>query len=150
PSPIAIPAIDADTYGPATPAIRELLDQARTLRWFPIVTGPFPTPSVKEHITAHLHRLTELFPQRPGLSSLPLNWMTGSFEDFDRLCPQIDDTEGWGDPLGPSEWGRYLLHLSQDVRKVIAGDPELLRYIKPPLWPAPGLINVVGTALYEG
>jgi hypothetical protein len=145
---LLLPVIPDGTYGPATVALKSLIEEAAGIAWFP-PTNRADDPLVLEYCRRALRRMADLFPDYPALAEMPVDLSAGTLAEFDQLSPTITDTEGWGDPMAPTPWGQRLHRLADDVRTAITTTPELHALVVPPLWPHGHLINVVGSALFE-
>jgi hypothetical protein len=146
---VTIPILSPGAYGAATPALQSILDSARRLRWFPVLPSGDPPDAVREATRNHLTRLSELFPAKPPFGNAPIRWIRGDLAAFDRVTPAITETEGWGDPMGPTPWGQLLTQLSLDVRKTIEATPDLIALVGPPLWPVRLSLGIVGSAIFD-
>jgi hypothetical protein len=141
-----VPEFEVTRYGPGTERIRDILVAGRRIRWFP---SRGPADAVEESLVSHhLAALASFFPGAPWASG-PITWVPGSLEDFDHLGPAVQPAEGWGDPYGPTPWGRLLLKLHRDVLEQIESDQAILGLVGPPIWPLSRRPNVTTEALYE-
>lgn len=146
-----LPTIAPDTYGQATGTLQRVLTEAATISWFPVLPSGQQRPAVETQLRQHLTRLTEIFPGNARLTDTPIRWVEGDLRAFDLLGSALNltDTEGRGDPMGSTSWGRRLGQLARDVEEQIETTPDLLDLVGPPLWPVRKKVGVVGSLLLE-
>src|SRR2546422_953779 len=141
-----LPQFDNAHYGSGTARIREIVVAGHSVRWFPN-RGP-ADQSEQSLVALHLEVFSSFYPAR-DLATRAVIWKSGSLETFDQLAPAIAPSEGWGDPLAATPWGRLLSDLHRDVESEIERDSATLELVKPPIWPLARQPRLTTEALYE-
>jgi hypothetical protein len=125
-----------DAYGPATKRMHEVQTLAAQIQFFPRVTAV--PPSVVRAAREHLGRYARL--AEPGHLAEPAI-VLGSAEVLRELRVRIEQEPG-GEQFA-DRWSAKLGRLLQRMTDEAMQNPTLRGRIGPPLWPMPGLPNVV-------
>ncbi len=149
--PDLLASIDESRYGVAAPALRQtlaLLGEGRG--WFPPHDSAVVPSEARQWAADHLARLAGWTRDHVRLPAPDaVDWVLGGLGTYDGLASDRLDTEGWGDPWGPTEWGQLLVGLHVQRLQCIDADPALRRLIQPPLWPMPEQSKIIQPLLTQ-
>lgn len=131
-------------YGDATSAIRQILELADAIDWFPRSWMPDLESRAVELATEHLARARRVAATQVSPDLQP-SFVHGDWRVLDRYFDAA-----WRDRSGfepPNDWGigQVLSNLKQAAEK----SDDLASLIGPPLWPVPGQLSVVSALVAD-